>query len=225
MENEAGKTIAALHHQSQRDHHNQGLMCFHSKQSKSAQELKVRFKANFPQEEAYKAGVYNGFQHPQTPVITQANPSSIELFSWGLLPAWAKDESFRKNTLNARIETIQEKPSFRNVTHNHCLVLVDGFYEWQWLDAQGKNKQKYLLHLPNNEAFSLAGLWSNWVDKNTGEIRHTYTILTTEAKGLMREIHNSTLRMPIILNEHSEHDWLNGKINQTGYENLTASPI
>ena len=200
-------------------------MCFHSKQSKSAQELKVRFKANFPQEEAYKAGVYNGFQHPQTPVITQANQSSIELFSWGLLPAWAKDESFRKNTLNARIETIQEKPSFRNVTHNHCLVLVDGFYEWQWLDTQGKHKQKYLLHLPNNEAFALAGLWSNWVDKNTGEIRHTYTILTTEATGLMREIHNSTLRMPIILNEHSEHDWLAGKIYQTGYENLIASPI
>ena len=175
-------------------------MCFHSKQSKSAQELKVRFKANFPQEEAYKAGVYNGFQHPQTPVITQANPSSIELFSWGLLPAWAKDESFRKNTLNARIETIQERPSFRNVTHNHCLILVDGFYEWQWLDTQGKHKQKYLMHSPNNEAFALAGLWSNWADKNTGEIRHTYTILTTEASGLMREIHNSTLRMPIILN-------------------------
>ena len=200
-------------------------MCFHSKQSKSAQELKVRFKANFPQEEAYKAGVYNGFQHPQTPVITQENPSSIELFSWGLLPAWAKDETFRKNTLNARIETIQEKPSFRNVTHNHCLVLVDGFYEWQWLDAQGKYKQKYLLHLPNNEAFALAGLWSNWADKNTGEIRHTYTILTTEATGLMREIHNSTLRMPIIINEHSEQDWLAGKVYQTGYENLIASPI
>jgi putative SOS response-associated peptidase YedK len=200
-------------------------MCFHSKQSKSAQELKVRFKANFPKEDTYKPGVFNGFQHPQTPVITQANPSSIELFSWGLLPAWAKDESFQKNTLNARIETIQEKPSFRNVTHNHCLVLVDGFYEWQWLDAQGKHKQKYLLHLPNNEAFALAGLWSNWVDKNTGEIRHTYTILTTEASGLMREIHNSTLRMPIILNENSEHDWLAGKTYQTGYENLVASPI
>jgi putative SOS response-associated peptidase YedK len=62
------------------------------------------------------------------------------LYSWGLIPNWAKDDSIRKNTLNAKIETIHEKPSFRDVIQHRCLVLIDGFYEWKWLDEKGKHK-------------------------------------------------------------------------------------
>ena len=165
-------------------------MCFYSKQSKSAQELKNRFNAKFENESLYQPSIYNGFLFPKTPVITNKQPQEIQLFSWGLIPFWAKDINIRKNTLNARMETIHEKPSFRNVVQYRCLILADGFYEWQWLDKNGKRKQKYELGLPNDEVFGFAGLWSEWVDVSTGEIIHTYTLLTTEANEFMSTIHN-----------------------------------
>ncbi|MBS1782711.1 MAG: SOS response-associated peptidase [Bacteroidetes bacterium] len=186
-------------------------MCFHSKQSKSAQELKHRFMAHIKDDNLIQPTVYNGFQYPQTPVITNKLPNEIQLYAWGLIPFWAKDNSIRKNTLNAKIETIHQKPSFRNVVNNRCLVLADGFYEWQWLDPKGKQKQKYELTLPNHEAFAFAGLWSEWIDKSTGNIIYTYTILTTEANELMSQIHNTQKRMPIILSPESEQDWLRGE--------------
>ena len=138
-----------------------------------------RFNAKFDNIEEYRPSVYNGFQHPKTPIITNQKTDTIQLYNWGLIPFWAKDDGIKKNTLNARMETIHEKPSFRNVVKNRCLILADGFYEWQWLDEKGKKKQKYELTLPENQAFAFAGLWSEWVDKSTGEIRYTYTILTT----------------------------------------------
>lgn len=184
-------------------------MCFHSKQSKSAQELKHRFKANFKDEKGFTPSIYNGFQFPKTPIITNKQPNEIQLFSWGLLPFWAKDDTIKKNTLNARIETIHEKPSFRNIVNNRCLILVDAFYEWKWLDD--KRKQKYELTLPENELFAFAGLWSEWIDKSTGEIINTYTVLTTEANELMSKIHNTKKRMPIILSTDNEQNWLNGQ--------------
>jgi putative SOS response-associated peptidase YedK len=185
-------------------------MCFHSKLTKSAQELEHRFKATFKDKDAYKPSIYNGFQFPRTPVICNQKPEEIRLFQWGLIPSWAKDDSIKKNTLNARIETINEKPAFRNIVNNRCLILSDGFYEWKWLDPKGKAKQKYLLTLPQDEVFAFAGIWSEWVDKSSGEIIHSYSILTTEAKGLMSEIHNSKNRMPVILDKENEKEWLHG---------------
>ncbi len=189
-------------------------MCFHSKQSKSAQELKHRFKAKFTDEVLFTPSDYNGFTYPKTPVITNINPENIELYSWGLLPHWAKDLNARSYTLNARIETIHEKPSFKYSLTQRCLILVDGFYEWQWLDSAGKKKQKYLITMPNQEAFAFAGLYNIWVDQSTGELFNTYTILTTEAKGIMREVHNHGLRMPVILSANQERDWLAGEIDE-----------
>ena len=200
-------------------------MCFHSKQSKSAQELKQRFKAEFPGEECYKPSDYVGFQYPETPVITHAAPHTIELLQWGLIPAWAKDTDIRKHTLNARMETIHEKPSFRQVAHHRCLVLVDGYYEWQWLDEKGKKKQKYLIALPGGEAFALAGIWSEWVDTQTGELLKTYSILTTEANALLSRIHNSKKRMPVMLKPDHEQDWLAGNALETGDAALIAEPV
>jgi putative SOS response-associated peptidase YedK len=88
------------------------------------------------------------------------------------------------------------------------LVLADGFYEWQWLDYKGKQKQKYLLTLPDNELFAYAGIWSEWVSTITGEIIRSYSIVTTEATGIMREIHNSKKRMPVLLTPNNEQQWL-----------------
>lgn len=197
-------------------------MCFHSKQSKSAQELKLRFKAKFENEEEYQPTQYNGFQYPKTPIITNEKNNTIQLYNWGLIPHWAKDDSIKKFTLNAKSETIHEKPSFKNAVQNRCLILIDGFYEWKWLDAKGKNKQKYLITLPNNEAFAFAGLYSHWLDKNNGEITKTYTILTTEANELMSEIHNTKKRMPIILSPTNEINWLQGDTAILNNDNLIA---
>jgi putative SOS response-associated peptidase YedK len=185
-------------------------MCFHSKQSKDAQSLEKRFKAKVTTSESFTSERINGFVHPKTPVIANSSPDTIQLFSWGLIPFWAKDKSIQKNTLNARIETIKELPSFRNAVKNRCLVIVDGFFEWQWLDAAGKKKQQYMISLPSDDAFAFAGIHSEWTDKNTGEILNTYSIVTTEANPFMAEIHNTKKRMPVILTPENEIDWLNG---------------
>lgn len=200
-------------------------MCFHSKQSQSAQTLEKRFKATFEPNAHYQPSIYNGFQFPKTPIISNQQTSTIQLFHWGLIPTWAKDEEMRKNTLNARIETIAEKPSFRNLLHQRCLVLVDGFYEWQWLDTQGKSKQKYLIHMPEEKPFALAGLWNEWVNQQTGEVWNTYTILTTEANELMSEIHNTKKRMPVVVREEGEVDWLSGAPLQMGNDTLVAERV
>lgn len=198
-------------------------MCFFSQQSKSAVELKNRFKADF--EEEFTPSLYNGFLFPKTPVITNFEPEKIKLYHWGLIPFWAKDLSIRKNTLNAKIETIKEKPSYKYSVTKRCLVLVDGFYEWQWLDEKGKKKQKYLITLPDKEAFALGGLYSEWVDKSTGEVINSYTILTTKANKLMSEIHNSKKRMPVILDKSIEKEWLLGKTELLNDVELVASKV
>lgn len=195
-------------------------MCFFSQLSKPVKEIEKKFNARFVNPEDYKSGFFNGFSYPATPVITNENPEVIQLFNWGLIPFWAKDDSIRKYTLNARIETIKEKPSFKNSVRNRCLVIIDSFFEWQWLDEKGKEKIKYRLHLPQNELFALAGLWSEWTDKKTGAKMNTYTILTTEANELMSKIHNSKKRMPLIVD--NENEWLHGAELIMGNEKLIA---
>lgn len=199
-------------------------MCFHSKLSKKAQALQNRFKAKFENVDILLPEIYNAFQYPKTPIITNREADKIQLFNWGLIPAWAKDDTIKKMTLNARIETIAEKPAFKGSIKNRCLILADGFYEWQWLDPKGKNKQKYLITLPDDDAFAFAGLWSEWIDKSTGELLKTYTILTTEANGLMSKIHNSKKRMPVIVSKENEKKWLEGdKINSFDIELLATA--
>jgi putative SOS response-associated peptidase YedK len=90
-------------------------------------------------------------------------------------------------------------------------VLADGFYEWHWLDEKGNKKQKYLITLPDEAPFAFAGLYSEWVDKSTGEIFHTYTVVSTAADAFMSEVHNSKKRMPVILTPENEYDWLSGE--------------
>lgn len=197
-------------------------MCFFSRQTKKAVELENRFKAKLLQSDDFKPTTrFNGFSHPQTPVIIHKEKEIIQSLQWGLIPHWAKDDGIKKYTLNARIETLSEKPSFRNAVNNRCLIIADGYYEWQWLDPKGKKKQPYLITLPDNNAFAFAGLWSEWVDKISGEIIKSYTIVTTEANEQMSEIHNSKKRMPIVLNRDNEGDWL----NQIAVEEFTKPEV
>lgn len=188
-------------------------MCYHTKQTQEENKVKRRFAATMMYPE--QAGLltsshWNGYDFPRTPVITNEAPSQIQFYHWGLIPTWANDESIRMSTLNAKIETLDEKPSFQEHETHRCLVLADGFYEWQWLDAKGKKKQKYEVGLKEGSLFAFAGLWSAWTDPASGEQIHSYSIVTTEAQRVMREIHNSKLRMPVILQPEQEKAWLAG---------------
>jgi putative SOS response-associated peptidase YedK len=184
-------------------------MCFHSKQSKKAIQVENRFNAKIDNTTIFKPQEnINGFDYPLTPIIIDKNPKIITHYNWGLIPSWSKDDEIKKFTLNARIETIDDKPSFKNSINKRCLVIANGFYEWQWLDSKGKNKNKFEIGIGNDELFAFAGLYSEWTDTITGEIKNTYTIVTTEANPLMAEIHNIKKRMPIILKPEDETKWL-----------------
>ncbi len=182
-------------------------MCFFSQVSRSAVELSHRFNANFNDAARFTPGVFNAFTFPLTPIITHRSPQEIELAQWGLIPHWAKDSTIQTGTLNARIETLSEKPSFKHVIHNRCLILADGFFEWQWLDDKGKNKQQYLISMPDQALYAYAGLYSDWLNPVTHQTIRTYTIITTEANAMMAQIHNSKKRMPIVV--ANEFEWLN----------------
>lgn len=194
-------------------------MCYHYQLAKPIPDIEKQFQAEFLHPEIYQPLIFNGFLHQKAPVIPHSQPDKIDFFSWGLIPHWAKDSTIQKNTLNARIETIAEKPSFKYVLKNRCLILADAFFEWQWLDPQGKKKQKFKLTLPDESPFAFAGLWSHWQEINT------FTILTGEADELMSEIHNSKKRMPLILATGTEKNWLNGQNMETQNHLLVAEMV
>ena len=186
-------------------------MCFHSKQSKKAQTVEKRFNAKVEDVDMFEGETeFNGFTFPKTPIITNQEPEIIQHFNWGLTPEWSEDENIRQYTLNARIETIKEKPSFKNYINNRCLIISDGFYEWKWLDSKGNKKQKHLIFLPKEDLYAYAGIYSKWINEDTGEVRNTYSIVTTEANDIVAEIHRKK-RMPIILKQEDETNWLQGE--------------
>jgi putative SOS response-associated peptidase YedK len=128
---------------------------------------------------------------------------SCELMSWGLIPSWAKDPAIGGKLINARSETAAEKPSFRSaMRQRRCLVLADGFYEWQ--ASAGKGKQPFYFTLADEQPFAMAGLWEAWSAPD-GSTRHTCTILTTSANELLTPIHD---RMPVILPPEAYARWL-----------------
>lgn len=149
---------------------------------------------------------YNAAPSQRLPVITDAAPELIQLFGWGLIPAWSRDLKAGPKPINARAETLAEKPSFRQLLHRRrCLVPADSFYEWQ-VTPTGKIPHRILR--PDEAPFAFAGLWDEWTDRTTGEIRPTFTIITTTANGLMAPLH---ARMPVVLpTRAAERAWLRG---------------
>lgn len=158
----------------------------------------------------------NGFENPEMPVITNDNPTNITFAKWGLIPSWIKTkkeaENIQKYTLNAKSETIFEKPSFNeSIKHNRCLVLCSGFYEWQKV----KNKKyPYYISLKDDEIFVFAGIWAEWNNPLTNEKVKTYSIITVEANELVSEIHNEKKRMPLILEYETALNWLNPNLTE-----------
>ncbi len=140
------------------------------------------------------------------PVITESESGkpTIELMKWGLIPVWVKDPRIGYKMINARSETIFEKPAWRSVIKKkRCLIPADGFYEWK-KQSDTKVKQPFYIHPKQFELFSFAGVWESWKDENNNEIR-TYSIITTEPNKEMSSIHD---RMPVILYPEDEASWL-----------------
>jgi putative SOS response-associated peptidase YedK len=145
---------------------------------------------------------YNIAPTQTTPVITRNSPNRAEEMRWGLVPFWAKDPSIGNKMINARAETVAEKPAFRKaLAARRCLVPASGFYEWK-RDAGGK--VPHYIFLRDTDSFAFAGLYEIWKD-DAGKTLKTYTIITTTPNELMETIHN---RMPVILSREDEGLWL-----------------
>ena len=146
-------------------------------------------------------------------IYTYEGENWLDRFHWGLVPFWAKDPSIGNRMINARAETIAEKPSFKNAfKKRRCLIIADGFYEWKGTKGQ---KQPMLITLPDKKPFAFAGLWEIWHKNKQAPAYRSCTIITTEASASIREIHH---RMPVILKPEVYKDWLNPQYQNT--ENL-----
>jgi putative SOS response-associated peptidase YedK len=135
-------------------------------------------------------------------IVAENGDRAIVPMRWGLVPSWAKEPASGHRTINARAETVAERPSFRGPLRYHrCLVPASGFYEWR---KTHRGKQPYYIHLPAEPLFAFAGLYDTWHAPDGSEL-WTYTIITTEANALMAPIHD---RMPVILPQEVEAAWL-----------------
>ena len=162
---------------------------------------------------------YNAAPGQKLPVITNEDAGKIVNYKWGLIPFWAKDPATGYKLINARSETIRDKPSFKNAfKKRRCRVLADGYYEW---DKKGKEKKPYRITMKNGELFSFAGIWETWTDREKNEVR-TFSIITTEANELTKKLHD---RMPCILDPKQENDWLNTELpDEIAFELLKQYP-
>ena len=133
-----------------------------------------------------------------------SKPELVRL-RWGLVPFWAKDPSIGNRMINARAETVAEKPSFRAAYKSRrCLILADGFYEWR---KERDGKTPYFISLASGAPFAFAGLWENWTSKDSGESLQTTAIITTAANDFMHGLHH---RMPVVLQPDNSGRWLDG---------------
>jgi putative SOS response-associated peptidase YedK len=146
---------------------------------------------------------YNIAPTQQVAVVTNNPERKVEFFRWGLIPSWAKDPSIGNRMINARSETVTEKPSFRAAfRRRRCLILADGFYEWKKVAGE-KRKVPMYIRMATGQPFAFAGLWEFWQPDTTPVL--SCTILTTRPNELLAPIHN---RMPVILPEDKYEFWL-----------------
>jgi putative SOS response-associated peptidase YedK len=137
-------------------------------------------------------------------VVNKENKRILTPMKWGLIPSWAKDESIGNRMINARMETVIQKPSFRTAfLRRRCLVPADGYYEWKKPGTPGR-KTPFRIVLKSREVFAFAGLWEIWRNKE-GEVIPSYTIITTEADDMVGKVHP---RMPVILRPENEDSWI-----------------
>ena len=147
---------------------------------------------------------YNIAPSQDVPVIVRTDEGNdAKSMKWGLVPSWSHDPSIGNRMINARAETLTEKPSFKRLVGSHrCLVPADGFYEWR---QEGRRKVPVWIHLKDRKPFAFAGLWDFWRDRESEKEFYSFTIITCEPNALLRPIHN---RMPVIYDREMGQQWL-----------------
>jgi putative SOS response-associated peptidase YedK len=152
---------------------------------------------------------YNIAPGQASPVVAMNGSRRLLMMRWGLIPSWAKEVSIGFKMINARVETLSEKSSFKRLfKEKRCLVLADGFYEWKKTEKT-KTKIPVRFVLKSREPFAFAGLWDIWQSPEGHELC-TFTIITTEANDIVKPYHD---RMPVILEREAEGEWLNPKMS------------
>ena len=171
--------------------------------------MKKEFAVKKPAEENLFKPRYNIAPTQLVPVVRdESTERIISNLKWGLIPSWAKDAGIGNRMINARAETLAEKPSFREAfAKRRCLIPSSGFYEWQ-KTASGA-KQPFYFYLKDKDVFGFAGLWEEWIDKDSGELLETFTIITTAANAVLKPVHD---RMPVIIKAENYDEWLDPKI-------------
>lgn len=198
-------------------------MCYHYSMFRKAAALAKRYNRSLENQETDFWGErYHipAFTCPLAPVITE--DPEIQMYYWGLIPSWTKTkaeaEKIRHRTFNARAESIFEKPSYRNaIKSQRCLVPTTGFFDWK--HENGK-KVPYFIYLKDEDIFSMAGIYEEWKDPETKQKIRTFSIITTEANSLMKDIHNTNFRMPVILLKEDEEKWTYPVLRKKDIENL-----
>jgi putative SOS response-associated peptidase YedK len=144
----------------------------------------------------------------------------LAMLYWGLIPFWAKEKSIGARMINARSETVAEKPAFRAAYRKRrCLILADGYYEWR---ALAGGKQPYLLRATDHETFAMAGIWESWLEKEGGDTLESCSILTTAATGAAATVHD---RMPVILERETYASWLDTKAPMATIDSLAGATV
>lgn len=197
-------------------------MCFTVNVNIVKEEIEERYGAELIDHDKYRPSYYfHATSLPMLPAVCSDNQSVIRLLRWGLIPSWVASEEDAKEimmkTFNARAETLDIKPAFRNsFATRRCLIPVRGFFEWQ---AAGGRKIPWYIRLSNEDIFSLAGIWDSW-DMKGGVTLNTFSIVTTRANELMAEIHNTKKRMPVILQASAERLWLKNDLDMASAATL-----
>jgi putative SOS response-associated peptidase YedK len=152
-------------------------------------------------------------------VITADEPDIAQPMHFGLIPYWAADTKPNISTINARSEEALEKKTYAPLIQKHktCLVLADGFYEW---DRKSSKPIPYRFVLKDREIFSFAGLWSQWKSKDGSQVYRSFTIMTTEANNVVGKVHDPKFRMPVILDDYNERLWLDKELSPAALLNL-----
>lgn len=200
-------------------------MCYHTALTASHAELERRYGRQLTFDFGPSFHV-SAFSHAEYPIVTDS--PSIRPMRWGLIPFWTdtlEDAlAIRNRTINARAETIFKKPSFREpIKKKRCIVPASGFFDWRHEETKGADKTEkipYYITVKDEPILSFAGIYDTWRNPENGELVHTYSIITTEANKLMRYVHNTNFRMPVILPSEQEARWLDPGMGEMEIEQM-----
>jgi len=195
-------------------------MCGRFTNNAKPQQIEKEFNVKVSNEKLFKPRYNIAPTQTIAAVLESDGERIIDALRWGLIPSWAKDESIGNKLINARAETLVEKPSFKNAFRSHrCIIPASGFYEWQKKGTGAK--QPFYFHLKDKDVFGFAGLYEQWLDKESGEQIETCTIITTEANRVLEPVHE---RMPVILKSENYEQWLDAKEKDTDKLQKLLSP-